>query len=531
MTDYPSFNSLDDANIYVNLDEPCDTVEFCPYFPFTSCFASGTYSYTPSTKIKDGHFTCYYVDQKSQPFKLRQFHKQPVDAILDLKWAPFLPKHCFTQAFEENATSSIVAGACANTGIQFFKFTADPSNSTSMPNVKQISKKIENPFGIEPKRMCLSLDWHRYSIPEDSKLVTSLDNQLVSVVRTSFPSLYSESQTECSEAIVDYVWDAHSSDVWTAAWAHPQEYPEVVLSGADDHRLRAWDLRLIDKCNQKQQKCNEEKEQQGKTTNEDDSLEDDVEEEEDDFDSSFQLFKTPQRPLSPFHQQTKYQRPKPIVENSTSHETGVTCISQHPFHPHNFATGSFDEHVRLWDLRKLDEPVWTMKAKDGVWRIKWIAQEMRENYSSDKEKGCFECEDPKKYRFGDEGDLMLIACTHGGCSCIYSFDGTSQPDESSSSAEVPPQPSSSASPSSKQTPSEVKSVIQSPRLVFTHSGHKSMNYGCDWMRPLPDSNSLFCASVGFYDKSLHVWRADKRDGEGSEDKKEDKKETENPKSE
>ena len=47
---------------------------------------------------------------------------------------------------------------------------------------------------------------------------------------------------------------------------------------------------------------------------------------------------------------------------------GVTCIEFDPFNPYSFATGCYDEKIRLWDIRYLSKEVNSLKRNGGVWR-------------------------------------------------------------------------------------------------------------------------------------------------------------------
>lgn len=57
--------------------------------------------------------------------------------------------------------------------------------------------------------------------------------------------------------------------------------------------------------------------------------------------------------------------------NSKTHTAGVTFLKWHPTREHCFASGSYDESVRLWDDRNVRTPVAEMAVGGGVWRIKW----------------------------------------------------------------------------------------------------------------------------------------------------------------
>eukprot|EP00002_Diphylleia_rotans_P020222 TRINITY_DN3923_c0_g2_i3.p1 TRINITY_DN3923_c0_g2~~TRINITY_DN3923_c0_g2_i3.p1 ORF type:complete len:161 (+),score=27.17 TRINITY_DN3923_c0_g2_i3:513-995(+) len=56
---------------------------------------------------------------------------------------------------------------------------------------------------------------------------------------------------------------------------------------------------------------------------------------------------------------------------SKRHEMGVCSIMSHPTECNVIATGSYDEHLRLWDVRNFKVPMIEQKLSGGVWRIKW----------------------------------------------------------------------------------------------------------------------------------------------------------------
>ncbi len=128
---------------------------------------------------------------------------------------------------------------------------------------------------------------------------------------------------------------------------------------------------------------------------------------------------------------------------------GVCSIQGNKNHDFMLASGSYDEHVYIWDTRFRRKPISDIETGGGVWRIKWHPH---------------------------QPDLLLTACMHDGFK-IYGSDNMS-----------------------------------SWELLSAYDKHGSLAYGADWYasdNDTPDKlgNSLI-VTCSFYDHLLNVWKVE-----------------------
>ncbi|XP_034896799.1 uncharacterized protein [Populus alba] len=178
-------------------------------------------------------------------------------------------------------------------------------------------------------------------------------------------------------------WKAHDFELWAASFDIHQ--PQLVYTGSDDCKFSCWDLR----------------------------------------DGPSNL----------------------VFQNSKVHKMGVCCIAKSPRDPNILLTGSYDEYLRLWDVRSISKPVneTSVCLGGGVWRVKH-----------------------HPYVPG----VVLAACMHNGFAVV-------------------------------------KIDEEKGEVMETYTKHGSLAYGADWQRGTLShkvkQNSSVVATCSFYDRLLQIW--------------------------
>lgn len=149
--------------------------------------------------------------------------------------------------------------------------------------------------------LSLSLDWNDrkpgITSIADRAAAVSLSDGSVCVIKVA----------EDGELRKTRQWTAHDLEAWIVGFdCHT---PTTMFTGADDAKLKGWDLRA--------------------------------------------------GPAAP------------TFVNSKVHEAGVCSIQSHPTVEHCLATGSYDEQLRIWDTRTMKRPLSTAHVGGGIWRVKW----------------------------------------------------------------------------------------------------------------------------------------------------------------
>ena len=350
---------------------------------------------------RSGELRLYMISPSpSSSIKFGNAHDvvQMESGVLDGKWR------------RRQKKPAIYASACASGRIHLHSLEKNRNNSNNSQQSWTLSH-LTSSDESDGNALCLSLAWNDFintatndktNIKSEDQIVSSYSNGTVALHKVATTTTNDDESQDVSIGET-HRWNAHAmfgcpSEVWTCSFLRGHE--NVVLSGADDVTLKVWDIRQT------------------------------------------------QRHIHKI--------------GESEFDAGVTAISSHPSIDHVFAVGSYDEYVRIYDYRKMDQPMSKVHVGGGVWRIKWH---------------------PSCYNREAEGDTshsgkMLVAAMHGGCRVV------NVPILGGDDGDV--------------------------EIISQFTAHESMAYGADW---ISSDKCEIVASCSFYDRQAFIWNPDISEGD------------------
>jgi diphthamide biosynthesis protein 7 len=378
----------------VRLDLHADVADWNPNPGKERLLAVGTYELDEATQVRHGMMTTYAVQGSlaagATSTTLEPADERPSCTSLEVRGTLKNLPGIFDLQFIPGSlcgSQTMVATALADGSVRLLD--ALPEGNDSGRSVPICSSTSGDKEYWDPSVMALTVDSLGFSQEEGCACQGS------SPASFSCCSSYSDGSIKLFEASPDGKlrgirrWEAHSLEAWMATWSRaPGTKGKVVFSGGDDAVFQAWDVRS-----------------------------------------------TEESPIRMF------------LDRKT-HQAGVCCVTEVPGTETMVLTGSYDNHVRVWDWRYTSRPLLraSLDAGGGVWRLKTH---------------------PKDHT------LILAACMHEGFK-VFKIDG------------------------------EGEAVEVAERVHYPHQ--RTLAYGASWCRD-KDLNGLI-ATCSFYDNLMHIWNID-----------------------
>ncbi|KAL6757706.1 WD40-repeat-containing domain protein [Haematococcus lacustris] len=383
-----------------------DSAECCQGPGVRHIVAVGTYQLDEATGLRNGRLILKALSaqrplcgdvgngaKSEQAWQLRPLQTLGLPGVFDLKWA---------QPGEDSRLQQVAACTVCGSGAMALALSWSQSQGTSsMPQHGSSSTAQHGTSsGSRSKDGEAEMDCPASSSKPQTLAVSTSDGQLALLQVTP----------ACLAPLVR--WDAHNAEVWSVAH-YGNCQPSVLLSGADDCCLKVWDLRCL--AGPSLALISRPEDREGRQGAADDA----------------------------WSQSLDLEPPTCMHTNRKAHAAGVCSIAPHPAHQHIVATGSYDDQLRIWDLRQTARPVVLSQASTtgGVWRLKWHPH------------------DPTR---------LLAACMYGG---FQVFSTVAVPKTGEAAGEGECQGHGSGGMRDWHSPLHVKQ---------TYSGHGSIGYGADW---------------------------------------------------
>ncbi|KAF6262815.1 WD40-repeat-containing domain protein [Scenedesmus sp. NREL 46B-D3] len=386
------------------LDLNADCSEFCSSPGHQDWLAVGTYQLHEASSTRHGRLYLYSLQQQQQQQEwirqLQQLATLDVPGIFDLQWVS-VPAVSAAPSIGLALADGTLRLVTVSSGAQHAAQEQQQQQHAKVDCVLPQDEQQMQPTAAAVLQeacscqavtsgMALALDWSWQQQKQQQQQDPQQQQQQQQILGAVSSSAGTISIVQVAEAGLQKVaeWRAHELEAWMAHWDRHQRH--VLYSGADDCTFKGWDTRTPCSSSSSSSTADEAAPQQA-----------------------------------------------PTFSNRRAHGAGVCCISSHPRRPQLLVTGSYDEAVRLWDVRMATRPVETCQVPTGggVWRLKWHPTNDR---------------------------LLLAACMYNGFALVAA-------DESWSSLAV----------------------------VEEYKGHDSIAYGADWYKgpPLPATPSAAAAAA------------------------------------
>ena len=368
----------------------------------------------PKSSSRSGELRLYMINKQADRYEPVEDVVQMESGVLDGKWRRRCIKvNCQSTSTLNNSSSYTTIPLFASACASGRVHLHSLMKQNNQWNLSHVTSSNEP----TEEGLCLSLAWNDFvdaASQDTDQIVSSYSNGTVALHKV-FGEINNNNAISIEET---HRWNAHTlfgcpAEVWTCSFLKGDA--NVVLSGADDVTLKVWDIRQTQKHIQK--------------------------------------------------------------VGESEFEAGVTAISPHPKLDHVFAVGSYDEYVRVYDYRKMNEPLVKCHVGGGVWRIKWHPSNWHDGGPSSHD--CV--------------GKMLIASMHGGCRVV---DVTAEWDTDIS-----------LSSSSSDDATILSKFTAHESMAVSFTAHESMCYGADWI--CLSNTCETAASCSFYDRQAFIWEPDK----------------------
>ncbi|KAL8448109.1 hypothetical protein Emag_004070 [Eimeria magna] len=364
-------------------------------------FCVAMYEYKEPTRTRTGGLSFYTVQQQQQQQQQKQqqqqqqqqqtgelavqlslLHEAKSFGCLDLRWLCPPGGGCCCSGpplSEQRDFESMLVVVGSDCALHAFRVSVhhrdDVSSSSSSSSMLRCSSIADVPLLLAPGQDHIGLGLDALFGTSQCIAATCSDGSVAVVSDLEFLSAR---------------WKAHEAEAWSVAIS-PSPNGKVIATGADDCKLRLWDIRA--NCRRPAADQPITKNSSSSSSNSSSSSSSDSDSDTNDHSSS----------RSSSSSSSRRDRPRLHAENARVHSMGVTALSFAPHAESLLWTGSYDGFIRCFDLRALRGPLYELGASGGLWRLRWALGE------------AFQIRGPHTVGSGKGGPLLLAACCHGGC--------------------------------------------------------------------------------------------------------------------